>query len=211
MQQRIIYDLDDISIMCCNKFPLSRSAPCYNLQSYFICDAVLPQTEFHRVWSLISSWPYVDRRFSATAQYVDRSRSDWCDPTYRKQVRAGLVRAGHHLTDIRSRVELDTVAERRRPARQKVLEKSHAYSYWLPKTGSLWDQENLLLILILQLSSSSSSSWQCSKCDQQPMWSRISQHPEENLLKPRKSSLVYRKSALSLILRLSSSASRFCQ
>jgi len=98
-------------------------APHGKLQSCFIGDAVDPETELHDVWSLVSCWPYVDRRFSAAAQYVDGSRSDWCDAADRKQVPAGLVRAGHQLTDVGGRVKLDAVAKRRRPTRQKVLEK----------------------------------------------------------------------------------------
>jgi len=136
------------------------NAPCCNLQCCLVCDAVLLVTQLYRCWSATPSWSHVDRRLSAAGQYVDRSRSDGCDPTQRQQVPAGLVRARRQLRNVHRRIVSDTVAEQRRPPRKKVLEKTAPRPGFGLDTRPIWDQEILVLVLTLQLAP---SSWFCTR------------------------------------------------
>jgi len=111
------------------------------LQCCLVCDAVVSLAGFDRCQrSAASSRPRVDGPLPAAAHELGRGGPDLSDPAQREQVPAGLVGADRQLADVGRRVEPDAVAERRRPARKKVLERLNG--------RSVRDQEHPVSVLI---------------------------------------------------------------
>jgi len=103
------------------------------LHRCFLIDAVVRLARLYRRYSLTSWWPRdltmtpwwprVDGHLAAAQYHVQRRRSDRRDPAHHQQVPASLVRADRQPAHVRCRVEPTAGAIRRRPPRQKVLEK----------------------------------------------------------------------------------------